>query len=218
MAELKGSKTEQNLMTAFAGESQAHTKYLYYASKAIKDGYIQIGKLFEETAKNEKEHAKIWFKFLHGGEVPGTVANLEDAAARELEEETGLKGVKGVQLGSYGDYDRDPRTRIITTAYVFVEEEGKLTAAAGDDAADAAWCDVRLELKQTERTQEREQDLYVLHIENADRELDTTAVVKRTMTCGLIREEKFSVEEMGMLAADHAAIIVQALVLLKNRL
>ena len=83
MAELKGSKTEQNLMTAFAGESQAHTKYLYYASKAIKDGYIQIGKLFEETAKNEKEHAKIWFKFLHGGEVPGTAANLEDAAAGE---------------------------------------------------------------------------------------------------------------------------------------
>ena len=90
MAELKGSKTEQNLMTAFAGESQAHTKYLYYASKAIKDGYIQIGKLFEETAKNEKEHAKIWFKFLHGGEVPGTVANLEDAAAGENYEWTDM--------------------------------------------------------------------------------------------------------------------------------
>ena len=90
MAELKGSKTEQNLMTAFAGESQAHTKYLYYASKAIKDGYIQIGKLFEETAKNEKEHAKIWFKFLHGGEVPGTTANLEDAAAGENYEWTDM--------------------------------------------------------------------------------------------------------------------------------
>ena len=59
--ELKGSKTELNLRTAFAGESQAHTKYLYYSSKAIKDGYVQIGKLFEETATNEKEHAKIWF-------------------------------------------------------------------------------------------------------------------------------------------------------------
>ena len=67
MADLKGSKTEQNLMAAFAGESQAHTKYLYYASKAKKDGYVQIGSLFEETAKNEKEHAKIWFKLLHGG-------------------------------------------------------------------------------------------------------------------------------------------------------
>ena len=70
--ELKGSKTEENLRTAFAGESQAHTKYLYYASKAAKDGYVQIGKLFEDTAKNEKEHAKIWFKFLHNGAVPST--------------------------------------------------------------------------------------------------------------------------------------------------
>ena len=76
MSELKGSKTEQNLKTAFAGESQAHTKYLYYAAKAIKDGYVQIGKLFEETAKNEKEHAKIWFKYLHGGEIPETTVNL----------------------------------------------------------------------------------------------------------------------------------------------
>ena len=82
MAELKGSKTEQNLMTAFAGESQAHTKYLYYASKAKKDGYVQICALFEETAKNEKEHAKIWFKLLHGG-MPATTENLKDAAAGE---------------------------------------------------------------------------------------------------------------------------------------
>lgn len=81
--ELKGSKTEQNLRTAFAGESQAHTKYLYYSSKAVKDGYVQIGKLFEETAKNEKEHAKIWFKLLHGGEMPSTEVNLLDAADGE---------------------------------------------------------------------------------------------------------------------------------------
>ncbi len=72
MKELKGSKTEQNLMTAFAGESQAHTKYQYYASKAKKDGYVQMAAIFEETAKNEKEHAKIWFKLLHGG-MPVTV-------------------------------------------------------------------------------------------------------------------------------------------------
>lgn len=90
MAELKGSKTEQNLMTAFAGESQAHTKYQYYASKAIKDGFVQIGRLFEETAKNEKEHAKIWFKFLHGGEVPDTMTNLADAAAGENYEWTDM--------------------------------------------------------------------------------------------------------------------------------
>lgn len=89
MAELKGSKTEQNLMTAFAGESQAHTKYLYYASKAKKDGYVQIGALFEETAKNEKEHAKIWFKLLHGG-IPETTENLKDAAAGENYEWTDM--------------------------------------------------------------------------------------------------------------------------------
>lgn len=88
--ELKGSRTEQNLKTAFAGESQAHTKYLYYASKAKKDGYVQIGDLFEETAKNEKEHAKIWFKLLHDGAVPGTIANLEDAAAGENYEWTDM--------------------------------------------------------------------------------------------------------------------------------
>lgn len=82
MKELKGTKTEANLMEAFAGESQAHTKYKYYASKAKKDGYVQIGALFEETANNEKEHAKIWFKLLHGG-MPSTEENLADAAAGE---------------------------------------------------------------------------------------------------------------------------------------
>ncbi len=88
--ELKGSQTEKNLQTAFAGESQAHTKYLYYASKAAKEGYVQIGKLFEETAKNEKEHAKIWFKLLHDGEVPATELNLADAAAGENYEWTDM--------------------------------------------------------------------------------------------------------------------------------
>ncbi|MEG1705003.1 MAG: rubrerythrin family protein [Clostridia bacterium] len=81
--ELKGTKTEANLLAAFAGESQARNKYTYYASKAAKDGYVQIGKIFEETAGNEKEHAKMWFKLLHGGEVPSTTENLKDAAAGE---------------------------------------------------------------------------------------------------------------------------------------
>ena len=81
--ELKGSRTEQNLMTAFAGESQARNKYTYYAGKAKKEGFEQIAALFEETANNEKEHAKLWFKELHGGEVPDTLTNLKDAAAGE---------------------------------------------------------------------------------------------------------------------------------------
>ncbi|MCD8249687.1 MAG: rubrerythrin family protein [Lachnospiraceae bacterium] len=90
MKDLKGTKTEQNLMTAFAGESQAHTKYLYYASQAKKDGYVQMGDIFTETALNEKEHAKMWFKLLHGGSVPGTMDNLADAAAGENYEWTDM--------------------------------------------------------------------------------------------------------------------------------
>jgi len=81
--ELKGSKTEANLMAAFAGESQARNKYNYYASRARADGYVQVANFFDETAENEKEHAKLWFKLLHGGRVPGTAKNLLDAATGE---------------------------------------------------------------------------------------------------------------------------------------
>ncbi len=88
--ELKGSRTEANLMAAFAGESQARNKYTYYASKAKKDGYVQIAKIFEETANNEKEHAKIWFKILHGGAVADTMVNLKDAAEGENYEWTDM--------------------------------------------------------------------------------------------------------------------------------
>ena len=87
---LQGSKTEKNLQTAFAGESQARNKYSYYASKAKKDGFVQIGNLFEETANNEKEHAKIWFKLLHDGKVADTITNLKDAAAGENYELTDM--------------------------------------------------------------------------------------------------------------------------------
>ncbi len=90
MSELKGSKTEQNLITAFAGESQAHTKYQYYASQAKKDGYVQISRIFEETAANEKEHAKIWFKLLHDDAMPKTEQNLKDAAEGENFEWTSM--------------------------------------------------------------------------------------------------------------------------------
>ena len=90
MKELKGTKTEANLQAAFAGESQARNKYTYYASKAKKDGYVQIAELFEATAANEKEHAKIWFKLLHGGAIPDTRANLLDAAEGENYEWTDM--------------------------------------------------------------------------------------------------------------------------------
>ncbi len=82
--ELRGTKTEKNLKEAFAGESQARNKYTYYAAQAKKDGYVQISKIFEETANNEKEHAKIWFKILNGGSVPSTTENLLDAAEGEM--------------------------------------------------------------------------------------------------------------------------------------
>ena len=88
--ELKGSKTEQNLMTAFAGESQARNKYTYFASKAKKEGYEQIAAIFQETADNEKEHAKMWFKLLNGGEIGTTAENLNAAADGENYEWTDM--------------------------------------------------------------------------------------------------------------------------------
>ena len=90
MPELKGTKTEANLWEAFSGESQARNKYDYYASQAKKDGYNQIAAIFEETAANEKEHAKLWFKLLHGGKVPDTLTNLNDAANGENYEWTDM--------------------------------------------------------------------------------------------------------------------------------
>ena len=90
MKDLKGTRTEANLMAAFAGESQARNKYTYYASKAKKDGFEQIAALFTETANNEKEHAKIWFKLLHGGSVADTMTNLKDAAEGENYEWTDM--------------------------------------------------------------------------------------------------------------------------------
>ena len=81
--DFENSQTKKNLEAAFAGESQAHTKYRYYASKAKKDGYVQISNIFSETAQNESEHAKLWFKALHGGDMPSTLDNLKDAASGE---------------------------------------------------------------------------------------------------------------------------------------
>ena len=88
MADLKGSKTLENLLYAFAGESMARNKYTYFASQARKDGYVQIAEIFEETAANEKEHAKMWFKLANGGKIDGTMENLAAAAAGENEEWT----------------------------------------------------------------------------------------------------------------------------------
>ena len=114
--ELKGSKTEQNLMTAFAGESQARNKYTYFASKAKKEGYEQIAAIFQETADNEKEHAKIWFKLLNGGAIGSTEENLKSAAAGENYEWTDM----------YAEFAKTAKEEgFARIAYLF-EEVGKI--------------------------------------------------------------------------------------------
>ena len=115
MSELKGSRTEANLMAAFAGESQARNKYTFYASKAKKEGYEQIGALFAETAANEKEHAEIWFKLLHDG-MPDTKANLVDAAAGEHFEWTDM----------YPTFAKEAREEGFTRIAYLFEEVAKI--------------------------------------------------------------------------------------------
>jgi len=105
MTNLKGTKTEANLMEAFAGESQARNKYTYFASRAKKDGYEQIAAIFEETALNEKEHAKIWFKLLHDGAIPDTIANLTAAAAGEHGEWTDMYARMAKEAKDEGFHD-----------------------------------------------------------------------------------------------------------------
>ena len=114
--ELKGSKTEQNLKNAFAGESQARNKYTYYASQAKKDGYEQIASIFLETAENEKEHAKLWFKLLNGGAVPTTTQNLKDAASGENFEWTDM----------YADFAKTAREEGFDQIAFLFEEVGKI--------------------------------------------------------------------------------------------
>lgn len=116
MEKLKGTKTEQNLRDAFAGECQARTKYTYYASKAKKEGYEQIAGLFMETAENEKEHAKLWFKLLHDGDIPTTDVNLQDAANGENYEWTDMYDKMAKEAREEG-FDR--------IAYLF-DEVGKI--------------------------------------------------------------------------------------------
>ncbi len=115
MSNLKGTKTEKNLMEAFAGESQARNKYTYYASKAKKEGYVQIAEIFEETARNEKEHAKIWYKLLHDG-IGDTAANLKDAAAGENYEWTDM----------YANFAKEAKEEGFDKIAFLFEEVGKI--------------------------------------------------------------------------------------------
>jgi len=116
MSKYAGTQTEKNLEAAFAGESQARNKYTYFASKAKKDGYVQIANIFEETAANEKEHAKMWFKLLHGGAVPSTIENLKDAADGENYEWTDM----------YAEFARTARDEGFDDIALLFEEVGKI--------------------------------------------------------------------------------------------
>ncbi|MGL5540812.1 MAG: rubrerythrin [Erysipelotrichaceae bacterium] len=117
--DLQGTKTQANLQAAFAGESQAHTKYQYYASQASKDGYEQVAAFFLQTSKNEKEHAKLWFKLLHGGKVPTTLDNLQDAAGGENYEHTDM----------YATFAKEAREEGFEDIARLFEGVGKIEAA-----------------------------------------------------------------------------------------
>ena len=129
-----------------------------------------------------------------------------------------MQGLAVEQFACYGDWNRDPRARVITTAYMALTEESRVKVQAGDDAADAAWCVIHVDETSRRETGEYREVIYALKAENREKEISLSAVVKRTERKGLIREKKYSVSEGGGIAVDHAAIIVQAFLLLKERI
>ena len=168
-----------------------------------------------------KNHPSIGYWALPGGFVE-LYENLEDTARRELEEETGVKGLPVEQFACYGDYQRDPRARVITTAYFSLVNEKEVRVKAGDDAADAAWFTVKLKKGEsrdvtTDAAVIKKED-FSLELENEDRGLKIGAVICKEERQGLVRERKYKVKEGGMVAVDHAAIITQALEVVQQRI
>lgn len=145
MKDLKGTKTERNLMDAFAGESQARNKYTYFASKAKKEGYEQIAALFEETANNEKEHAKMWFKYLEGGAVKDTISNLKAAAEGENYEWTDMYDRMAKEADEEGFHDIAQKMRGVAAIEKHHEERYRKLLKNIEDAVvfsregDAVW-------------------------------------------------------------------------------
>ena len=168
-----------------------------------------------------KNHPSIGYWALPGGFVE-LYENLEDTARRELEEETGVKGLPVEQFACYGDYQRDPRARVITTAYFSLVNEKEVRVKAGDDAADAAWFTVKLKKGEskditTDAAVIRRED-FSLELENEDWGLKIRAVICKEERQGLVRERKYKVKEGGMVAVDHAAILTQALEVIQQRI
>lgn len=168
-----------------------------------------------------KNHPSIGYWALPGGFVE-LYENLEDTVRRELEEETGVKGLPVEQFACYGDYQRDPRARVITTAYFSLVNEKEVRVKAGDDAADAAWFTVKLKKGEsrdvtTDAAVIKKED-FSLELENEDRGLKIGAVICKEERQGLVRERKYKVKEGGMVAVDHAAILTQALEVIQQRI
>ena len=142
--------------------------------------------------------------------------NLEDTARRELQEETGVSGLPVEQFACYGDYQRDPRARIITSAYLSIVKESDVSVEAGDDAADAAWFEIEMEPETAYEEDGWKKTEYHLTIQNQDQKRN--AVILKKERTGLVREKYYVVKEGGGIAVDHAAILAQAYELLKGRL
>ncbi|MCQ2507756.1 MAG: NUDIX hydrolase [Dorea sp.] len=164
-----------------------------------------------------KNHPCIGYWALPGG-FCNMEEDLETSARRELEEETGVVGLPMEQIGAFGDYKRDPRARVITTAFMSIVEESQVAVEAADDAADAGWC--KVELIQTSQTEDEEKIVtdYDLHIVNEEKALDSTAKIRHSVKKGIIREEKLETLDSAMFLSDHPMIIAKGLMLLKERM
>lgn len=189
--------------------------FSYKDEQALKEGRLKV------LLVKRGNHPSIGCWALPGGFV-NLRENLEDTARRELQEETGVSGLPVEQFACYGDYQRDPRARVITTAYFSLVNEKEVRVKAGDDAADAAWFTVKLKKGEsrdvtTDAAVIKKED-FSLELENEDRGLKIGAVICKEERQGLVRERKYKVKEGGMVAVDHAAIITQALEVIQQRI
>ena len=189
--------------------------FSYKDEQELKEGRLKV------LLVKRGNHPSIGCWALPGGFV-NLRENLEDTARRELQEETGVSGLPVEQFACYGDYQRDPRARVITPAYFSLVNEKEVRVKAGDDAADAAWFTVKLKKGEsrdvtTEAAVIKKED-FSLELENEDRGLKIGAVICKEERQGLVRERKYKVKEGGMVAVDHAAIITQALEVVRQRI